>query len=130
MEPIKAGAYQRAMEKRGPGVHHFAIDVLNLEIFLRSIVASGWLLHPVSVETMKRTKTAYLARPGFPALIEVQEREAIEERSLFVEKVEIEVPAELGKLLPAVNLAAIVCATETSPALQLHGVRVPLVELI
>lgn len=28
MEPIKAGAYQKALEKRGAGLHHLAIDVL------------------------------------------------------------------------------------------------------
>lgn len=32
MEPVKQGAYTRAMEKRGPGLHHIAIDVMNLEL--------------------------------------------------------------------------------------------------
>jgi hypothetical protein len=74
MEPIKPGAYQRAMEKRGPSLHHLAIDVPKLEEFLISIAGSGWLLHPRSVETIPRVRTAYLSRPGFPALIEVQEK--------------------------------------------------------
>ena len=64
MEPIKPGAYQRALEKRGPGLHHLAIDVLNIETYIESLVGSGWLLHPKSVKTIKEFQTAYLARPG------------------------------------------------------------------
>ncbi|MEN0059868.1 MAG: VOC family protein [Bdellovibrio sp.] len=60
MEPIKPGAYQRALEKRGPGLHHLAVDVLNLDSFLESITLSGWLIHPISLKTMKETKTAWL----------------------------------------------------------------------
>lgn len=28
MEPIRAGAYQHALEKRGPGLHHLAINLM------------------------------------------------------------------------------------------------------
>lgn len=81
MEPIKPGAYQRVLEKRGPGLHHLAIDVLHLEQYIESLAGSGWLLHPVSIKTMKQSQTAYLARPGFPGLIEVQERKELVETS-------------------------------------------------
>ncbi|MDD4976749.1 MAG: VOC family protein [Bacteriovorax sp.] len=74
MEPLAKGPYHRALHKRGPGVHHIAIDVLNLELYLESIASSGWLLHPMSIKTIKEAHTAYLARPGFPALIEVHGR--------------------------------------------------------
>ena len=53
---------------------HLAIDVLNLESYIESLAGSGWLLHPISIKTMKQSQTVYLARPGFPGLIEVQER--------------------------------------------------------
>lgn len=130
MEPVKPGAYQRAMDKRGPGIHHFAIDILSLEEFLRSISGSGWLLHPMSIETIKRGKTAYLARPGFPALIEVQERELLSERPLFVQKVEMAIPSGLGKLLPAIGLEQIVQPTANMASIQLGLAKVALKELI
>lgn len=41
---MKEGAYTRAMKKRGPGLHHIAVDVLNLESFVDDLSGSGWLL--------------------------------------------------------------------------------------
>ncbi len=110
MEPIKPGAYQRALEKRGPGLHHLAIDVLNLESFLEAIALSGWLLHPTSLKTMKQTKTAYLARPGFPALIEVQEREKLNNGLLFVNEIVLKMDSIHEKLLEPIGLHNVVKA--------------------
>lgn len=89
MEPVKEGAYTRAMRKRGPGLHHVAIDVLNLEAFIDEISSSGWLLHPKSLKTIRQSKTAYLCRPGIPTLIEVQEREKLTDASVFVQEIMI-----------------------------------------
>jgi hypothetical protein len=108
MEPIKPGAYQRALEKRGPGLHHLAVDVLNIEQFLESLAGSGWLLHPMSVKTMKQSQTAYLARPGFPALIEVQERKELSNRRIFVDQVLIPIDRSLVKLVEHIGLEDIV----------------------
>lgn len=108
MEPAKPGAYRHAMEKRGPGLHHLAIDVLNLEEFLLSLGGSGWLLHPSSIKTMAQSKTAYLARPGFPALIEVQEREEFASSELFVSRIEIPFDPIHARLISAIGLGEIV----------------------
>lgn len=112
MEPLKTGPYQRAMEKRGPGLHHLAIDVLDLENYIETLVGSGWLLHPKSIKMMKHAKTAYLARPGFPGLIEVQQKpkskRELDAGSLFVQKVTLPVPANLVHLLSSIGLKEIV----------------------
>lgn len=112
MEPAKPGAYRRALEKRGPGLHHLAIDVLNIENFIESLVGSGWLLHPLSVKMLKQTQTAYLAPPGFPGLIEVQQQDEIKERSLFVNKVSIPFDAKLQGLIEPIGLSGIVLRSE------------------
>jgi len=72
MQPTGEGPYQRAMEKRGPGLHHICIKVEKLSEYLTSIAQSGFLIHPYSIESMKRG-TAYLCRPGIGFLIEVEE---------------------------------------------------------
>ena len=69
MEPIKAGAYQRALEKRGPGLHHLAINVSNLEDYILSLAGSGWFLHPRSIKTIKQSQTAYLAKYRFNNIV-------------------------------------------------------------
>lgn len=121
MEPIKPGAYQRAMEKRGPGLHHLAIDVLNFESYLESIEGSGWLLHPASIKTIKKSHTAYLSRPGFPALIEVREQKELVERPLFVTNISIPIDMPLVKLIKYIGLEKIVRQTSGAAALSLSG---------
>lgn len=73
MEPIGPGPYQRALEKRGPGLHHLAVDVESIDDYLAGLASSGWLLHPASLRTLAERRTVYLARPGLRALIEVQQ---------------------------------------------------------
>ena len=130
MEPIKPGAYQRALDKRGPGLHHLAVDVLNLESHIESLAGSGWLLHPMSIKTMKQSQTAYLARPGFPGLIEVQERKELVERPLFVEGISLKMDLSLVGLLNVIGLSKIVRPSTSPTELVLSGQRIQLENLV
>jgi catechol 2,3-dioxygenase-like lactoylglutathione lyase family enzyme len=103
IEAIRDGAYARAIAKRGPGLHHIAIDVVNLEAYLEGISGSGWLLHPKSLGTIRKTKTAYLARPGIPSLIEVQERSSVEGDS-FVTAIDFSAYGEGARLFDALGI--------------------------
>lgn len=130
MEPIKPGAYQRALDKRGPGLHHLAIDVLNLETYIESLSDSGWLLHPMSIKTIKQSQTAYLARPGFPGLIEVQERSELNERTLFVERISMQMHLSFAGLLKHIGLDSIVKASSSPTELTLGDQIIQLESLI
>ena len=129
MEPAKPGAYQRAMEKRGPGIHHLAIDVADLDSYIQSLENSGWLLHPSSIRTMKKIRVAYLARPGFPALIEVQEQKENSITPLFVEKISLQMEASLSRLLESIQLADIVTPSAQETELTLAGKVINLSDL-
>jgi hypothetical protein len=128
MEPFKPGAYKRAMDKRGPGVHHLAIDVINLESYIESLAGSGWLLHPKSLKTIRESQTAYLARPGFPSLIEVREHVPTEERSLFISNISLSMDASLSGLLKFVGLDSIVSAASEAELLA-HGRKIKIENL-
>lgn len=119
MEARDTGSYRKALEKRGPGIHHLAIDVLDLDGFLSSIAGSGWLLHLNSLHTMKDFRTAYLARPGFPALIEVQEKAELMDGPLFVDGVSLPFDPGLTRLVKSVGLDQTV--TPGIPSLSLRG---------
>lgn len=106
MQAIGEGPYKRALVKRGPGLHHIAVDVPSLEEFLSGLASSGWLLHPASVKTMAASRTAYLARPGMPMLIEVQERAGITRTGQLVRSLTLPLPPEAPRLLAALGLAA------------------------
>ena len=114
LEPLKDGPYQQALKKRGPGLHHIAIDVLNIEDFILSISGSGWLLHPVSLKTLKDSKTAYLAKPGFPSLIEVQEKKSLKKGSHFVSQINIQMNEKNLHLAKFVGLESLFCCNAKS----------------
>ena len=121
MEAKEIGSYRKALEKRGPGVHHIAIDVTNLESYLKSLSGSGWLLHLNSLHTVKHMNTAYLARPGFPALIEVQEKKSLQNGPLFVEKILMKFEKNLENLVNSIGLNDLVQRSEGVESLTLRG---------
>jgi len=103
MEPTKPGVYEDALKKRGPGLHHIAVDVLDLEGFVLGLIGTGWLLHPKSLATIKKTQTAWLARPGLP-LIEVQQRESLSSTSSFVIDIAMSVSSKEREMMNALGL--------------------------
>lgn len=125
MEPIKEGAYTRAMQKRGPGLHHIAIDVLDLEAFILSLSSTGWLLHPKSLHTIKKSQTAYLARPGFPMLVEVQQKKELYDDPPFITRLGISLDETGQQLLKALSVDQIV-ANPGEPWIEALGVKAPL----
>lgn len=129
MEPTKPGSsYQRALDKRGPGIHHLAIDVLDLEKFISGLAGSGWLLHPNSIHMMKHVGTAYLARPGFPGLIEVQQKEKLQRGVPFVSQVSLPIDKSHSKLVEAIGLLEILKPSKAQE-LVIGGQTVPLKDL-
>ncbi len=104
MEAKSNGSYRKAFEKRGPGLHHVAIDVLELELFLESLNGSGWLLHLNSVKTIKDYKTVYLVRPGFPAIIEVHQKKMLPNTPLFIQTISAPLNAQQLEMVKAIGL--------------------------
>lgn len=129
MEPKETGSYQRALKKRGPGLHHLAIDVLDLEVFLGSLSGSGWLLHLNSLKTIKSYKTAYLARPGFPALIEVQEKKKLMDGPDFVEGITVRFDSDVDRLIKPIGLSHILKRSTEDSCLTINGHKIELINL-
>lgn len=129
MEPIGPGPYRRALEKRGPGLHHIAIDVADVESFVGELGGSGWLLHPRSVHTLKATRTAWLARPGTGVLIEVQERDPGEPGPACVTQVTLPLAPRERSMMAALGLAGVVTQGE-APSVTAGGRCIPIADLV
>lgn len=86
MQAIGPGPYQNSLRKRGAGLHHIGIDVLNVDEFVASLSGSGWFLHPKSLSYYKNSKQVWLTRPGTPVLIEVQERKKLSDDKYYIEE--------------------------------------------
>jgi methylmalonyl-CoA/ethylmalonyl-CoA epimerase len=71
MQPHGDGPYQRALVKRGPGLHHVGIAVSDLAAALEDWKARGWQVHPASEGTMAPDFGAFLFQRGVPTLIEL-----------------------------------------------------------
>lgn len=111
MQAFGEGPYKAALEKRGPGLHHVALDVLNIDDFVKSLAGSGWLLHPKSLAYYKAQKSVYLCRPGIPLLIEVQQVEKFYDDDVsFIE--EITLPLGDNRLLESLCCDRIKMGTE------------------
>ena len=101
MQAIGDGPYKSALEKRGPGLHHIAIDVEDIDSFVDQLAGSGWSLHPKSLIFYKENKMIFLCRPGTPVLIEINERKLFEEDSFYIEHIEF--PFSNTKLLESLG---------------------------
>lgn len=88
MQAIGDGPYKSALEKRGPGLHHIAIDVEDIDLFVDQLAGSGWCLHPKSLKFYKESKMIFLCRSGTPILIEINERKLFKEDSFYIEHIE------------------------------------------
>jgi hypothetical protein len=130
MQPTKDGSYQRALKKRGPSLHHIAIDVLNLDQFINDISESGWLLHPNSLESIKDLRVAWVARPGFPALIEVTEVKEFSTTSEFVGGIKLSTTTENQRFVDALNLNHYVEITNDETQVLLDGQYFKISDLI
>ena len=131
MEPIGPGAYQRAMQKRGPGLHHIAIDVPALQEYVVGLGGTGWFLHPKSVQTIPKTKTAWLARPGMGLLIEVQERDNVSEPSRsFVSRIEKPMTKQEQTLIAALGVQTLTPSEDGSTWLVIGEKRIDLAALV
>jgi methylmalonyl-CoA/ethylmalonyl-CoA epimerase len=91
LQPDGDGPYQRAMLKRGPGLHHIAIDVTDIQEFVDQITGTGWYLHPISLKYYKLCKQVFLARPGVNVLVEIQEQKTLQNGPLFIEQLLLDI---------------------------------------
>jgi methylmalonyl-CoA/ethylmalonyl-CoA epimerase len=126
MQPLGAeGPYARALAARGPGLHHVAINVTALEEHVAHV--RGWLLHPTSLESVAKHRTAWLARPGVGTLLEIRETAPVVGQPI-VQALEVPVEPGLEPLLEPYGLipshdrrAHLVLAGRRFEATQLAG---------
>lgn len=82
LEAVGEGPYKKAMNKRGPSLHHIAIDVLDMNDFLTNAKKVGWKLHPIS-----NSKTAWLFFKGMP-LLEVHEKKILSNKPTQISEIQ------------------------------------------
>jgi len=112
LEAISEGPYKKAMMKRGPSLHHIAIDVLDTEEFVVKAQHIGWQLHPVSKETMSY-KTAWFFLKGIPTLIEVHQKKSLSAKPSKISRIELPLQKEHLPLFEGIGLGDIVsCGKE------------------
>jgi len=124
------GPYARALAKRGPGLHHVALLVPDLDAFLAGI--RGWLVHPACLPELPRSRTLWLARPGICTLLEVHEAEPGSGEPL-VEHVQIPASEGTAELLHLrvgeERVAGLLPSSDGACWLRLGGRRLAVAEL-
>jgi catechol 2,3-dioxygenase-like lactoylglutathione lyase family enzyme len=137
MEPLgPTGPYARALARRGPGLHHLALEVPEAVRFAES--ARGWLVHPASLRKMESSGTLWLARPGVGTLLEVLRSKSKEEEGgsdySLVEYVEVAVSPLLESLLPlnveTVPVTGVVASLDGGSWITLDRKRLRVADLV
>ena len=97
IEPVARGPYQRALDRRGAGLHHVAWVTDDLDRAVDRFVEIGVHIHDVTATT-RATGTAWLYRSGLPLLVELLETSGAltPEPSM----VRVEVPSTTGPIEP------------------------------
>ncbi len=131
VEPTRKGSYQRALDKRGPGVHHIAIDVDDLRAFIDTLSSSGWMLLPQTIRSIEKSKTAWLANSKFPALIEVQERSDMKDRERhLISKIGIPDFERLSRLLGVIDCQELSASSRSTIDLEFsNGLKLVIDEI-
>jgi len=130
MEPISAGPYRKALQQRGAGLHHVAINVESIERYLEMLSGSGWYLHLHSFSSLKYD-TVWLARANTPLLIEVHQLDlcSVENSAdLMVEKVLLNVPVS-AHLLNSLQIKELSLSEKSETQLVIEGRTFNLPEL-
>lgn len=70
MQAITNGPYSRALQKRGPGLHHIGCVCQDIETEIAEGNTQRLLLHPISLRTRK-FGVVLLCRPGVSYLVEL-----------------------------------------------------------
>jgi Glyoxalase/Bleomycin resistance protein/Dioxygenase superfamily len=90
VQPVEDGPYQRAVEKRGFGIHHFGLSTSDLSVCRQTFLSYGWNEHKARL-----TETAWLFKVGLP-VVEVfnLEHQFYPPRHPVIEKVSL--PFDVG----------------------------------
>jgi len=118
MQAIANGPYSRALQRRGPGLHHVGCVCADIESEITKGNTGRLLLHPISLRTRK-SGVVWLCRPGVPYLVELMENPEWSAKSYG--KAVIRLP--VGTVIPQFAYALstnLTIETGSSPAIGLR----------
>lgn len=78
IESIGDGPYRSALQKRGPGLHHFGFVTDCMDDAVDTFAGRRLLLHPITVRTLDQG-VVWMCRPGIPFLLEIVDVEGLED---------------------------------------------------
>lgn len=128
MQPTGPGPYQRALEKRGEGLHHVALRVEDIRQFSDSAQASGWLIHPTSEKLLQSCGQLWLYQPGVKTLIEVSEGEGCDEAA-YIFAIRVAVNPGQENLLADLNVQGLAATTDSGSSFLLEAREIDLSNL-
>jgi methylmalonyl-CoA/ethylmalonyl-CoA epimerase len=123
-QAISDGPYLRALQKRGPGLHHLAIATEDLGTHLKGLEHHGWRRHEASAAA---EGTAWLFLPGAPFWVEVfRPREWREPGQWVLDALELPFAEELETAVAALGSRQLVRSQSGGQRARCGGVDLDL----
>jgi hypothetical protein len=105
--PKGPGPYQRAFEKRGPGLHHLGILTEDFPKTNNLLSQLGWFVHPSSLNHLRKNSMVYYVRPGVGTILEIIPKSSITIKPSLVTSVSIPVREGLKGLIEGLGIPQI-----------------------
>ena len=99
LEAVQDGPYRRALDKRGPGLHHLGLATDSIEQATAELHRLGLLLHPISLTTQSHG-CVWMCRPGVPFLVELYKPRDLEAAEHAPVRIDLPAGSQGGGLIP------------------------------
>lgn len=118
---MRDGPYKRALDKRGPGIHHIAIATDDFDAFNEKLSSLGWFVHPESFKGYKKGKTVFYIRPGVKTILELVTAKELDLGPQFITDVSVEVESGKEKYIEGIGLPGLTCSSKDEAYIVIQG---------
>lgn len=117
------GVYRRALEKRGPGIHHVAVCTDDFNAANEKLSGLGWLVHPGSLRNYKKGATVFYVRPGVGTILELITRKEAPSGPALISEVMVHTDSGKENYVDGIGIPGLKGSNDGEPYVVIHGRR-------
>jgi len=120
---VANGVYMRALQKRGPGIHHVAVCSNDFSAANEKLSGLGWLVHPGSLRNYKQGATLFYVRPGVGTILELITTKEAPSGHALISEVMVHTDSGKENYVDGIGIPGLNGSNAGEPYLVIHGRR-------